>query len=85
MDFDLNPEQCAFDDGVSRFAQATLADMGLLGIAMPVEDGGQGGALTDAVIAIQALAAVRPKSADVVQAGDFGASAPSPNTPAPTG
>ena len=50
-----------------------IANQGLLGITMPEEDGGQGGTLTDAVIAIQALAAVCPKSADVVQAGNFGA------------
>jgi alkylation response protein AidB-like acyl-CoA dehydrogenase len=49
-----------------------LADQGLLGIAIPEEDGGQGGSLTDAVIAIQALAETCPKSADVVQAGNFG-------------
>ena len=50
-----------------------LAQQGLLGVALAAEDGGQGGSLTDAVIAIQAIAAVCPKSADVVQAGNFGA------------
>jgi len=50
-----------------------LADQGLLGIVMPEADGGQGGDLMDAVIAIQAVASVCPKSADVVQAGNFGA------------
>ncbi|MBV9509691.1 MAG: acyl-CoA dehydrogenase family protein, partial [Caulobacteraceae bacterium] len=49
-----------------------LSQMGLLGVAMPPEDGGQGGSLMDAVIAIQTLAAVCPKSADVMQAGNFG-------------
>ena len=49
-----------------------LADNGLLGITMREEDGGIGGTLMDAVIAIQELALVCPKSADVVQAGNFG-------------
>jgi alkylation response protein AidB-like acyl-CoA dehydrogenase len=39
---------------------------------MREEDGGAGGALMDAVIAIQELAMVCPKSADIVQAGNFG-------------
>ncbi|MFF7476936.1 acyl-CoA dehydrogenase family protein [Streptomyces sp. NPDC008092] len=49
-----------------------LADQGLLGIALPEADGGQGGSLMDAVIAIQEIGAVCPKSADIVQAGNFG-------------
>ena len=36
----------------------------LLGILLPEADGGQGGTLMDAVIAIQELAMVCPKSAD---------------------
>ncbi|HET7198582.1 MAG TPA: acyl-CoA dehydrogenase family protein, partial [Burkholderiales bacterium] len=35
-------------------------------------DGGQGGTLLDAVLAIEAVAAACPRSADVVQAGNFG-------------
>lgn len=50
-----------------------FADMGLLGITIPESKGGVGGTLTDAVIAIQAVASVCPRSADVVQAGNFGA------------
>jgi alkylation response protein AidB-like acyl-CoA dehydrogenase len=50
-----------------------LAQVGLLGITIPEEKGGQGGSLLDAVIAIQAVASVCPRSADVVQAGNFGA------------
>lgn len=46
--------------------------MGLLGITMREEDGGIGGSLMDAVIAIQEVALACPKSADVVQAGNFG-------------
>ncbi|WP_142846184.1 acyl-CoA dehydrogenase family protein [Telmatospirillum sp. J64-1] len=49
-----------------------LAEMGMLGITIKKEDGGVGGSLMDAVITIQELAMVCPKSADVVQAGNFG-------------
>lgn len=52
---------------------AKLSEMGLIGITISEADGGQGGTLMDAVIAIQELALVCPKSADVVQAGNFGA------------
>ena len=47
-----------------------MAKQGLLGITIPEADGGQGGTLMDAVIAI--VASVCPRSADVVQAGNFG-------------
>lgn len=50
-----------------------LAAQGLMGITISEADGGSGGQLMDAVIAIQELALVCPKSADVVQAGNFGA------------
>jgi alkylation response protein AidB-like acyl-CoA dehydrogenase len=50
-----------------------MADQGLLGITIPEKDGGQGGTLMDAVIAIETVAQVCPRSADVVQAGNFGA------------
>ncbi len=93
MDFELTPEQRAFQDSVLRFARERLAagalerahaaeypwdvaremaEHGLLGITIPEADGGQGGTLMDAVIAIQAVASVCPRSADVVQAGNFG-------------
>lgn len=49
-----------------------LSEMGMLGITIPEENGGVGGTLMDAVITIQELAMVCPKSADVVQAGNFG-------------
>lgn len=49
-----------------------LAETGLLGITIPEEKGGQGGSLLDAVVAIQAVASACPRSADVVQAGNFG-------------
>ena len=49
-----------------------MAGQGLLGITLPEADGGQGGSLVDAVIAIEQVAAACPRSADVVQAGNFG-------------
>jgi alkylation response protein AidB-like acyl-CoA dehydrogenase len=49
-----------------------MAKQGLLGITLPEADGGQGGKLMDAVIAIETVASVCPRSADVVQAGNFG-------------
>ncbi len=51
---------------------ARIAGQGLLGILFPEEDGGAGGTLMDAVIAIQEVALACPKSADIVQAGNFG-------------
>lgn len=90
---ELNDEQTALVDVVSRFARAELAPgaierahapdypwdvaeklagMGLLGITAPEKDGGIGGTLMDAVLAIQTVAMSCPKSADVVQAGNFG-------------
>ncbi len=49
-----------------------MADNGLLGITIAEKDGGQSGTLMDAVIAIETIASVCPRSADVVQAGSFG-------------
>jgi alkylation response protein AidB-like acyl-CoA dehydrogenase len=49
-----------------------MSKQGLMGITLPEEDGGQGGALTDAVIAIEQVATVCPRSADVLQFGNFG-------------
>lgn len=49
-----------------------LARQGLLGIAFAEADGGQGGTLMHAVLAIQQIALVCPRSADIVQAGNFG-------------
>ena len=45
---------------------------GLMGITIPEQDGGLGGTLLDAVIAIEQVASVCPRSADVVQFGNFG-------------
>lgn len=50
-----------------------MAASGILGITVDESDGGAGGKLMDAVIAIEQVAAACPRSADVVQAGNFGA------------
>jgi alkylation response protein AidB-like acyl-CoA dehydrogenase len=49
-----------------------MSEQGLMGITIAEADGGQGGTLTDAVIAIGQVALVCPRSADVVQFGSFG-------------
>jgi alkylation response protein AidB-like acyl-CoA dehydrogenase len=49
-----------------------MAKQGLMGITLPQSEGGQGGTLMDAVIAIEEVAAACPRSADVVQFGNFG-------------
>lgn len=56
-----------------RKVAAALASHGLMGIAFDEAVGGQGGTLMHAVLAIQEVALVCPKSADIVQAGNFGA------------
>jgi alkylation response protein AidB-like acyl-CoA dehydrogenase len=48
------------------------ARLGLLGLTIPEEHGGQGGSLLVAICAIQAVASGCPRSADVIQAGNFG-------------
>ncbi len=64
--------QRAHDARFPREVAQLLAKQGLLGISFNPEDGGQGGTLMDSVIAIEQIAAVCPRSADVVQAGNFG-------------
>ena len=54
-------------------AARKLAGQGLLGITIPEARGGQGGSLFDAVLAIEQIALACPRSADVIQAGNFGA------------
>jgi len=49
-----------------------FAENRLMGITIAEADGGQGGTLMDAVLAIEQVALVCPRSADVVQAGNFG-------------
>ncbi|MEA3157236.1 MAG: hypothetical protein QOK44_4825, partial [Betaproteobacteria bacterium] len=50
-----------------------MAEAGLLGITLPEADGGSGGTLMDAVLAIEEIARYCPRSADVIQEGNFGA------------
>ena len=64
--------QRAHDDGYPWDVAKLMAHQGLLGITIPEASGGQGGTLMDAVVAIQAVASVCPRSADVIQAGNFG-------------
>ena len=49
-----------------------MSAQGLMGITIAEKDGGVGGTLMDAVIAIEQVALVCPRSADVVQFGNFG-------------
>jgi alkylation response protein AidB-like acyl-CoA dehydrogenase len=63
----------AHEPGYAWDAAKLLADQGLLGLTIPEEDGGQGATLMEAVIAIQEVAKICPKSGDVVQAANFGA------------
>jgi alkylation response protein AidB-like acyl-CoA dehydrogenase len=49
-----------------------MGAQGLMGITIAEKDGGVGGTLMDAVIAIEQVALVCPRSADVVQFGNFG-------------
>jgi alkylation response protein AidB-like acyl-CoA dehydrogenase len=63
----------AHEPGYAWDAAKLLADQQLLGLTIPEEDGGQGASLMEAVIAIQEVARICPKSGDVVQAANFGA------------
>jgi len=62
----------AHEPGYPWDVAKAMAAQGLLGITVAQADGGQGGSLIDAVIAIEEVAAACPRSADVVQAGNFG-------------
>jgi alkylation response protein AidB-like acyl-CoA dehydrogenase len=67
-----NALQRAHAEGFPWDVAERMAEQGLLGITIPESDGGQGGSLMDAVLAIQEVAQVCPRSADVIQAGNFG-------------
>jgi alkylation response protein AidB-like acyl-CoA dehydrogenase len=62
----------AHDPGFPFDVAQLMARHGLMGITLPESEGGQGGTLIDAVIAIMEVAAICPRSADVVQFGNFG-------------
>lgn len=64
--------QRAHSDAYPHEIARQMASQGLFGIAFPESVGGQGGTLMDAVIAIEAVASACPRSADVIQAGNFG-------------
>ncbi|MBA2556021.1 MAG: acyl-CoA dehydrogenase [Chloroflexi bacterium] len=61
------------EDGFAFHHAQTLADAGFTGIALPVEDGGQGGGLFDAALVMEAVSEVSPSAGDAVQATNFGA------------
>ncbi|HET9665034.1 MAG TPA: acyl-CoA dehydrogenase family protein [Burkholderiales bacterium] len=63
----------AHSEEYPREIAVKMAAAGLLGITIPEADGGQGGTLMDAVLAIEQVALVCPRSADLVQEGNFGA------------
>ena len=64
--------QRAQSDGFPWDVAKLMAEAGLLGITIPEENGGQGGSLMDAVLVIEQISLVCPRSADVIQAGNFG-------------
>ena len=63
----------AHSEEYPREIAVKMAAAGLLGITIPEADGGQGGTLMDAVLAIEQVALACPRSADLVQEGNFGA------------
>lgn len=63
----------AHDPSYSWDIAQLLGAQGLLGLTIATEDGGQGADLADAVAVIKEVAMVCPKSADILQAGNFGA------------
>src|SRR5258708_6055089 len=62
----------AHESGFPFDVAKLMSAQGLMGITIAQADGGQGGTLMDAIIAIEQIAAVCPRSADVVQFGNFG-------------
>ncbi len=65
--------QRAHAPGFPHDVARKMASQGLLGITIAESAGGVGGRLFDAILAIEEIAAVCPRSADVIQAGNFGA------------
>ena len=60
-------------EGFHWAAAQTLAEVGLTGLTIPEEAGGQGASLFDAVLVMEAISQVCPRSGDAVQATNFGA------------
>jgi alkylation response protein AidB-like acyl-CoA dehydrogenase len=72
----LATERFADEGALEGFAfhhAQTLAEHGFTGIALPVEDGGQGGGLVDAALVMEAVGTVSAAAGDAVQATNFGA------------
>lgn len=72
----LATERFAGEGGHEGFAfhhARMLAEHGFTGIALPVEDGGQGGGLVDAALVMEAVSTVSAAAGDAVQATNFGA------------
>jgi alkylation response protein AidB-like acyl-CoA dehydrogenase len=63
----------AHSEEFPRDVAKKMVAAGLLGITLPEADGGQGGTLMDAVLAIEQVALACPRSADLIQEGNFGA------------
>jgi alkylation response protein AidB-like acyl-CoA dehydrogenase len=63
----------AHSEEFPRDVARKMAAAGFLGITLPEVDGGQGGTLMDAVLAIEQVALACPRSADLIQEGNFGA------------
>ena len=63
----------AHQSGFAWDVARLLAKQGLLGIGFSEADGGAGGTLMDAVLAIEQIALVCPRSSDVIHAYNFGA------------
>ena len=62
----------AHESGFPFDVAKLMSQQGLMGITIPEADGGQGGSLMDAVIAIEQIALVCPRSSDVLHEGNFG-------------
>lgn len=62
----------AMSETYPRDVARKAAEMGLIGITFAEADGGAGGTLVDAIIAIQEVAMACPRSGDVIQSGNFG-------------
>jgi len=60
-------------EGFATDSLKTLAEHELTGMTLPVELGGQGAGLLDAVLAMMAISKVCPHSGDAFQAANFGA------------